>query len=53
MADKVWGGRFREALDEGVDRFNASLRFDKRLYAQDIAGSIAHCRMHDEEVGYG
>ncbi|MBU2497765.1 MAG: argininosuccinate lyase, partial [Proteobacteria bacterium] len=45
MAEKVWGGRFREELDEGVDRFNASISFDKRLYAQDIAGSIAHCRM--------
>ncbi len=45
MAEKVWGGRFREDLDEGVERFNASLPFDGRLYAQDIRGSLAHCRM--------
>ena len=45
MAEKVWGGRFRDDLDEVVERFNASLRFDRRLYAQDIEGSIAHCRM--------
>ena len=42
---KVWGGRFREETDEIFDRFNASLAFDKRLYSQDIRGSLAHCRM--------
>jgi argininosuccinate lyase len=45
MSQKTWGGRFRESIDEVVDRFNASLPFDQRLYAQDIEGSIAHCRM--------
>jgi argininosuccinate lyase len=45
MSSKLWGGRFREPLDEVLDRFNASLGFDKRLYAQDIEGSMAHCRM--------
>ncbi len=45
MADKVWGGRFRENMDGMVDRFNASIRFDRRLYVQEITGSIAHCRM--------
>jgi argininosuccinate lyase len=45
MSEKIWGGRFRQNLDEILDRFNASLNFDKRLYAQDIAGSMAHCRM--------
>ncbi len=45
MAQKVWGGRFREETDGLVDRFNASIGFDRRLYAHDIAGSIAHCRM--------
>ncbi len=45
MSDKVWGGRFREPLDEVLDRFNSSFAFDKRLYAQDIEGSMAHCRM--------
>ncbi len=45
MSGKVWGGRFREPLDEVLDRFNASFGFDKRLYPQDIEGSMAHCRM--------
>jgi len=45
MSDKVWGGRFREPLDEVLDRFNASFGFDRRLYVQDIEGSIAHVRM--------
>lgn len=42
---KVWGGRFHANMDEILDRFNASIGFDKRLYAQDIEGSMAHCRM--------
>ncbi|MDP6179690.1 MAG: lyase family protein, partial [Desulfatiglandales bacterium] len=45
MTEKVWGSRFRENMDGMVDKFNASIRFDRRLYAQEIAGSIAHCRM--------
>jgi len=45
MVEKVWGGRFKEGTDEALERFNASLSFDKRLYAQDIEGSRAHCRM--------
>ncbi|MCP4668227.1 MAG: argininosuccinate lyase, partial [Deltaproteobacteria bacterium] len=42
---KIWGGRFREETDALVNRFNASIGFDRRLYAQDIEGSKAHCRM--------
>jgi argininosuccinate lyase len=45
MTQKVWGGRFREETAELVHRFNASIGFDFRLYPQDIAGSVAHCRM--------
>jgi argininosuccinate lyase len=45
MAKKVWGGRFREDINEVVDAFNSSISFDRRLYAQDIEGSKAHCRM--------
>ena len=45
MAQKVWGGRFRQEADDLVNRFNASIGFDNRLYPQDIEGSIAHCRM--------
>jgi len=42
---KLWGGRFSEATDEFVQRFTASVDFDKRLYQYDIDGSIAHARM--------
>lgn len=45
MTKKVWGGRFKENINEAVDAFNSSIAFDSRLYAQDIEGSIAHCRM--------
>ena len=38
-------GRLREAPDALVERFTASVAFDRRLYRQDIRGSIAHCRM--------
>jgi argininosuccinate lyase len=45
MSKKTWGGRFKEPTDEALERFNASIGFDRRLYAQDIEGSKAHCRM--------
>ncbi|HYQ61610.1 MAG TPA: argininosuccinate lyase [Desulfatiglandales bacterium] len=45
MSQKTWGGRFQEKTDEALERFNASIGFDRRLYAQDIEGSKAHCRM--------
>ena len=44
-AQKTWGGRFKEPTDAFVERLNASVSFDKRLYRQDIAGSKAHARM--------
>ncbi|HDM10024.1 MAG TPA: argininosuccinate lyase, partial [Desulfobacteraceae bacterium] len=44
MAEKTWGGRFKESIDELVDRFNASIGFDRNLYKEDIQGSIAHCK---------
>jgi len=40
-----WGGRFSESTDAFVQAFTASVDFDKRMYAYDIAGSIAHARM--------
>ncbi|HOJ51336.1 MAG TPA: argininosuccinate lyase [Syntrophales bacterium] len=43
--EKPWGGRFREATDPEVERFTASIPFDRRLYRQDIEGSVAHARM--------
>lgn len=42
---KLWGGRFQKNTDKLVDAFNASIDFDKRLYREDIAGSIAHANM--------
>ena len=42
---KLWGGRFKEAEDKRTEEFNESLSFDKRMYRQDITGSIAHAEM--------
>ena len=42
---KLWGGRFSKATDAKVDDFNSSIRFDSRMYAQDIRGSQAHAKM--------
>jgi argininosuccinate lyase len=44
-ANSVWGGRFAGGPAEIMRRINASIDFDKRLYAEDIAGSKAHCAM--------
>ncbi len=42
---KLWGGRFTKEEDQAVHAFNESLSFDRRLYRQDITGSIAHAKM--------
>ena len=39
---KLWAGRFTEPTDASVEAFTASVDFDRRLYRQDVAGSIAH-----------
>ena len=44
-ASRIWGGRFAEGPSRVMEEINASIDFDKRLYAQDIAGSKAHCAM--------
>jgi argininosuccinate lyase len=44
MVKKLWGGRFAKATDAQLEQFNASLSFDRRLYAADIAGSVAYAR---------
>ena len=41
----MWGGRFAAGPDAIMEAINASIGFDKRLYAQDIAGSRAHAAM--------
>nr|WP_317379558.1 argininosuccinate lyase [uncultured Faecalimonas sp.] len=42
---QLWGGRFTKETDQMVYQFNASISFDRRFYAQDIRGSIAHVMM--------
>ncbi len=42
---QLWGGRFTKETDQLVYNFNASISFDKKLYRQDIEGSIAHVVM--------
>ena len=42
---QLWGGRFTKQTDEAVKAFNDSIGFDKRLYREDIEGSIAHAQM--------
>ena len=46
---KLWGGRFEKSTDGMVDDFHSSITFDKRLYKQDIEGSIAHATMLGEQ----
>jgi len=41
----TWSGRFSEPMSERMERFNASIDFDRRLAEADIAGSLAHARM--------
>ena len=42
---KMWAGRAVGQLDQAADDFNSSLRFDSRMYRQDIMGSLAHAAM--------
>ena len=44
-ANKMWGGQFKHAPAELMSKINSSIDFDKRLYKQDIIGSIAHAGM--------
>ena len=45
MSKQLWGGRFSKTTDEMINDFQASIAFDKRMYHEDIAGSIAHAAM--------
>ncbi len=42
---KLWGGRFNKETSSILEKFNASIGFDSRMYEEDIAGSIAHSKM--------
>ena len=44
MSEKLWAGRFKEKTANVVEKFTSSIDVDRRLYAYDIQGSIAHCR---------
>ncbi|MDP1668780.1 argininosuccinate lyase [Phaeovulum sp.] len=45
QSNAMWGGRFSAGPDAIMQAINASISFDKRLYAQDIQGSRAHAAM--------
>lgn len=42
---KLWGGRFSKPTDKSVEQFTSSLLIDRRLYREDIEGSLAHAKM--------
>ena len=42
---KLWAGRFSKETDASVNDFNSSIRFDSRMFEQDIKGSLAHAQM--------
>lgn len=49
--NSMWGGRFASGPDAIMEEINASIGFDQKLYAQDIAGSKAHAQMlHDQGI---
>src|SRR6476620_3479781 len=45
MSNKMWGGRFQSGPDAIMEEINASIDFDRTLWAQDIRGSLAHLAM--------
>jgi argininosuccinate lyase len=47
--EKMWSGRFKQSTASLLDDFNASIMFDRRLYREDIEGSLAHAAMLKEQ----
>ena len=43
--EKLWAGRAAKQLDQLADDFNSSIRFDKRMFEEDLTGSMAHAAM--------
>jgi argininosuccinate lyase len=43
--DKMWSGRFSASASSLLDEFNASIMYDRKLYKEDIEGSLAHATM--------
>ncbi len=48
-SNQMWGGRFASGPAAIMEAINASIGFDRKLYAQDIAGSLAHAQMLAEK----
>ena len=46
---QLWGGRFTKETDQLVYHFNASISFDRKLFEEDIEGSIAHAVMLEKQ----
>ena len=46
---KLWSGRFSHANNELMEKFNASISFDQKMYLEDITASIAHVKMLAEQ----
>jgi argininosuccinate lyase len=44
-SNEMWGGRFVSGPDAIMEQINVSIDFDRKLYSQDIAGSMSHCEM--------
>ena len=42
---KLWKGRFAKEENASANEFNASLPFDRRMWEEDITGSMAHAKM--------
>ena len=42
---KLWTGRFSKEIDPKTNDFNSSIKFDSRMYKEDITGSMAHATM--------
>lgn len=49
VGKKMWDGRFQKETDRAAGDYNTSLPFDCRMFAQDIKGSMAHCRMLNKQ----
>jgi argininosuccinate lyase len=47
--EKMWSGRFSQGAASLLDDFNASIMFDRKLYREDIEGSLAHAAMLAEQ----
>ena len=42
---KLWAGRFSKEADKRTNDFNSSIKFDSRMFREDIDGSVAHAAM--------